>query len=212
MTLPAVSPRHRRVRRRQRPQRAGRHVRMVGRPHPRPGAPRRRSTRARGAVVIPNFSLGSALGTAFATVAARFFDSIEIIETHGAGKVDSPSGTAVRTAELIGAAARRTRTGGGAAHRPARPRPAGRERADPQPPDARRRRPAAGDLRRRGGDAHHPPRHDRFGGVRGGHPARPARRGDGDGRDGRARQADRPRHRRAGRRAAPRPTRSRDRP
>lgn len=57
-----------------------------------------------GAVVIPNFSLGSALGTAFATVAARFFDSIEIVETHGAGKVDSPSGTAVRTAELIGAA------------------------------------------------------------------------------------------------------------
>ena len=58
----------------------------------------------RGVVVIPNFSLGSALGTAFATVAARFFDSIEIIEAHGAGKVDSPSGTAVRTAELIGAA------------------------------------------------------------------------------------------------------------
>jgi 4-hydroxy-tetrahydrodipicolinate reductase len=57
-----------------------------------------------GAVVIPNFSLGSALGTAFATVAARFFDSIEIIEAHGEGKVDSPSGTAVRTAELIGAA------------------------------------------------------------------------------------------------------------
>ena len=58
----------------------------------------------RGAIVIPNFSLGSALGTAFASVAARFFDSIEIIETHGAGKIDSPSGTAVRTAELIGAA------------------------------------------------------------------------------------------------------------
>jgi 4-hydroxy-tetrahydrodipicolinate reductase len=58
----------------------------------------------RGAVVIPNFSLGSALGTAFATVAARFFDSIEIVEAHGAAKVDSPSGTAVRTAELIGAA------------------------------------------------------------------------------------------------------------
>lgn len=58
----------------------------------------------RGAVVIPNFSLGSALGTAFSAVAARFFDSIEIVEAHGAAKVDSPSGTAVRTAELIGAA------------------------------------------------------------------------------------------------------------
>jgi 4-hydroxy-tetrahydrodipicolinate reductase len=58
----------------------------------------------RGVIVIPNFSLGSVLGTAFATVAARFFDSIEIIEAHGAAKIDSPSGTAVRTAELIGAA------------------------------------------------------------------------------------------------------------
>ncbi|HET8779747.1 MAG TPA: 4-hydroxy-tetrahydrodipicolinate reductase [Agromyces sp.] len=58
-----------------------------------------------GAVLfIPNFSIGSVLGTAFATLAARFFDSIEIVEAHHAGKVDSPSGTAVRTAELIGAA------------------------------------------------------------------------------------------------------------
>jgi 4-hydroxy-tetrahydrodipicolinate reductase len=55
----------------------------------------------RGVVVIPNFSLGSALGTAFAAAASRFFDAIEIVETHGAGKIDSPSGTAVRTAELI---------------------------------------------------------------------------------------------------------------
>jgi 4-hydroxy-tetrahydrodipicolinate reductase len=58
----------------------------------------------RGVVIIPNFSLGSALATAFATVAGRFYDSIEIVEAHGAGKVDSPSGTAVRTAELIAAA------------------------------------------------------------------------------------------------------------
>lgn len=58
----------------------------------------------RGVVIIPNFSLGSALATAFATVAARFYDSVEIVEAHGEGKVDSPSGTAVRTAELIAAA------------------------------------------------------------------------------------------------------------
>jgi len=58
----------------------------------------------RGVVVIPNFSLGSALGTAFAAAASRFFDAVEIVETHGAAKVDSPSGTAVRTAELIQAA------------------------------------------------------------------------------------------------------------
>jgi 4-hydroxy-tetrahydrodipicolinate reductase len=52
-------------------------------------------------VVIPNFSIGSTLATKFAAEAAKYFDSIEIIETHHAGKIDSPSGTAVRTAELI---------------------------------------------------------------------------------------------------------------
>jgi len=54
-----------------------------------------------GVVIIPNFSLGSVLSTSLATVAARFFDSIEIIESHRDTKVDSPSGTAVRTAELM---------------------------------------------------------------------------------------------------------------
>jgi 4-hydroxy-tetrahydrodipicolinate reductase len=57
-----------------------------------------------GAVIVPNFSLGSVLGTAFAALAARFFDSVEIVEAHQASKVDSPSGTAVRTAELMAAA------------------------------------------------------------------------------------------------------------
>lgn len=57
-----------------------------------------------GVVFIPNFSLGSVLATSFAVQAARFFDSIEIVEAHHAGKVDSPSGTAVRTAELMGRA------------------------------------------------------------------------------------------------------------
>ena len=57
-----------------------------------------------GVLIIPNFSVGSVLATAFAALAARFYDSIEIVEAHSAGKVDSPSGTAVRTAELIGAA------------------------------------------------------------------------------------------------------------
>lgn len=54
-----------------------------------------------GVIFIPNFSLGSALATSFAAAAARYFDSIEIIESHHSGKVDSPSGTAVRTAELM---------------------------------------------------------------------------------------------------------------
>jgi 4-hydroxy-tetrahydrodipicolinate reductase len=52
-------------------------------------------------VVVPNFSIGSTLATKFAAEAAKYFDSIEIIETHHAGKLDSPSGTAIRTAELI---------------------------------------------------------------------------------------------------------------
>ncbi|MBX3195004.1 MAG: 4-hydroxy-tetrahydrodipicolinate reductase [Microbacteriaceae bacterium] len=59
---------------------------------------------APGVIIVPNFSLGSALATAFAVLAAPWFDSIEIVESHHAGKVDSPSGTAIRTAELIGAA------------------------------------------------------------------------------------------------------------
>ena len=57
-----------------------------------------------GVIIVPNFSVGSVLATAFAAMAARFYDSIEIIEAHHAGKIDSPSGTAVRTAELMGAA------------------------------------------------------------------------------------------------------------
>jgi len=57
-----------------------------------------------GAVFIPNFSLGSVIGSALAAASAPFFPSIEIIETHRETKIDSPSGTAVRTAELIAAA------------------------------------------------------------------------------------------------------------
>lgn len=57
-----------------------------------------------GVMIVPNFSLGSVLATRFATTAARFFDSIEIVESHGASKIDSPSGTAIRTAELMAAA------------------------------------------------------------------------------------------------------------
>ncbi|MBN9606894.1 MAG: 4-hydroxy-tetrahydrodipicolinate reductase [Actinomycetales bacterium] len=54
-----------------------------------------------GVIVAPNFSLGSVLATALATLAAPHFDSIEIVEAHHGGKSDSPSGTAIRTAEAI---------------------------------------------------------------------------------------------------------------
>lgn len=54
-----------------------------------------------GVLIAPNFSIGSVLATRFAAQAAPYFDSVEIIEMHHPNKVDAPSGTAVRTAELI---------------------------------------------------------------------------------------------------------------
>lgn len=54
-----------------------------------------------GVLVVPNFSIGSVLGTHLSTIAARFFDDVEILEAHHANKVDAPAGTAVRTAERI---------------------------------------------------------------------------------------------------------------
>lgn len=54
-----------------------------------------------GVLVVPNFSVGSMLLQRFAAEAAKHFDSVEIIEAHHAGKVDSPSGTAIATAEKI---------------------------------------------------------------------------------------------------------------
>jgi 4-hydroxy-tetrahydrodipicolinate reductase len=55
-------------------------------------------------LVAPNFGIGAVLAMRFARQAARFFDSVEVIELHHAGKVDAPSGTAVRTAGLLAAA------------------------------------------------------------------------------------------------------------
>jgi 4-hydroxy-tetrahydrodipicolinate reductase len=55
-------------------------------------------------LVVPNFSIGAVLMMRFATQAARFFTSAEVIELHHAGKADAPSGTAARTASLIAAA------------------------------------------------------------------------------------------------------------
>ncbi|KAB1661219.1 4-hydroxy-tetrahydrodipicolinate reductase [Pseudoclavibacter sp. CFCC 13796] len=55
-------------------------------------------------VIVPNFSVSSALATKLAQLAAPLYDSVEVVEAHPARKKDSPSGTAVRTAELISAA------------------------------------------------------------------------------------------------------------
>lgn len=57
-----------------------------------------------GVLVAPNFSIGAVLMMRFATQAARFFESAEVVELHHPNKVDAPSGTARRTAELIATA------------------------------------------------------------------------------------------------------------
>jgi len=57
-----------------------------------------------GVVVAPNFAVGAVLMMDFAARAARFFESVEIVEMHHPKKIDAPSGTAVRTAEMIAAA------------------------------------------------------------------------------------------------------------
>jgi 4-hydroxy-tetrahydrodipicolinate reductase len=57
-------------------------------------------------LIAPNFGVGAVLMMQFARQAARFFDSVEVIELHHAGKVDAPSGTAVRTAALVAEARR----------------------------------------------------------------------------------------------------------
>jgi len=54
-----------------------------------------------GVMVVPNFAIGAVLSARFAREAARFFESVEIIELHHAGKADAPSGTAVVTARAV---------------------------------------------------------------------------------------------------------------
>lgn len=51
--------------------------------------------------IVPNFSIGSVLATKFAAEAAKYFDVIEIIETHNVSKIDAPSGTALYTSQAI---------------------------------------------------------------------------------------------------------------
>jgi 4-hydroxy-tetrahydrodipicolinate reductase len=55
----------------------------------------------RGLLVAPNFALGSILLQRFAGEAARWFPRAEIVEYHHDGKADAPSGTALRTADLL---------------------------------------------------------------------------------------------------------------
>jgi 4-hydroxy-tetrahydrodipicolinate reductase len=54
-----------------------------------------------GGVIAPNFALGAVVLMHLARIAAPHFDAVEVIELHHDGKVDSPSGTAVATAQLL---------------------------------------------------------------------------------------------------------------
>jgi len=55
-------------------------------------------------IVAANFAIGAVLMMRFAELAAPWFETAEIIELHHDGKVDAPSGTALRTAERMAAA------------------------------------------------------------------------------------------------------------
>lgn len=57
-----------------------------------------------GVVIAPNFGIGAVLMMQFAARAARFFESVEIIEQHHPKKLDAPSGTAAHTARVVAAA------------------------------------------------------------------------------------------------------------
>lgn len=59
-----------------------------------------------GVLIAPNFAVGAVLAMRFAQLAARHFESVEVVEMHHPDKVDAPSGTARHTAGLLAAARR----------------------------------------------------------------------------------------------------------
>lgn len=56
-----------------------------------------------GGMIVPNFSISAVLLMRFAGMAARYMPDVEIIEAHHPQKLDAPSGTAVKTADVIAA-------------------------------------------------------------------------------------------------------------
>ncbi len=54
-----------------------------------------------GGIIVPNFSMGAVLMMKYAQEIIHYFPTVEIIEMHHAQKTDSPSGTSIRTAELL---------------------------------------------------------------------------------------------------------------
>ena len=68
-------------------------------------------SRGIGGLIAPNFSIGAILMMRFAAEAAKYFPHLEIIEYHGDQKLDAPSGTSIKTAELISKARKELRQG-----------------------------------------------------------------------------------------------------
>lgn len=54
-----------------------------------------------GCVIAPNFAVGAVLMMMFSKMAAKYFPDVEVIEKHHDNKVDAPSGTAVKTVDII---------------------------------------------------------------------------------------------------------------
>lgn len=54
-----------------------------------------------GCIIAPNFAIGAVLMMKFSQMAGKYFQDVEIIELHHDGKLDAPSGTAVKTAQMI---------------------------------------------------------------------------------------------------------------
>ena len=54
-----------------------------------------------GCIIAPNFAIGAVLMMKFSQIAAKYFPDVEIIELHHDQKLDAPSGTAVKTAQMI---------------------------------------------------------------------------------------------------------------
>ncbi|MGM0470666.1 MAG: 4-hydroxy-tetrahydrodipicolinate reductase [Bacillota bacterium] len=52
-------------------------------------------------IIAPNFAIGAILMMEFSKIAAKYFDQAEIVELHHDQKIDAPSGTAIKTAEII---------------------------------------------------------------------------------------------------------------
>jgi 4-hydroxy-tetrahydrodipicolinate reductase len=62
------------------------------------------ASRQLGGIIVPNFSINAILMMRFSAMASRYFSEVEIIEMHHQQKHDAPSGTAIKTAEMIAAA------------------------------------------------------------------------------------------------------------